>query len=405
MHRLLKGPGEHNWGLSIGNYLPGLRTASGNWSNSLFHAVKGREDYQVLEAEWAEQRGFCHPLPTWSPDERRLQCSSGDVAAWEIFIGELETRLDCIRRGVPLPDEPVLDESTTLEDLAPGQVVVCDRYHVSLDSASGAISYLYDSLTNMTWAQDATTPLARLSYRTYSLADFDRFNSQYNPNCGPPCGDFSKQGMQSANPESREWLPRVRTLRGSSAARFRQPHTQAQSKTAPCQFSVTMQFDDATVSNYGAAQEYALNYTVPGTNGAAVDISLTWKNKTATRLSEALFLSFTPLLPASNNFVWAFDILGQPIDPLRVVANGTRHLHAVWDGVGVTANAHSLYVKTRDVPLVAPGDNNHLLWFDGDTLPNMRGGVHFNVHNNLWGTAFPQWYSDNGRAVFQIILN
>ena len=28
---------------------------------------------------------------------------------------------------------------------------------------------------------------------------------------------------------------------------------------------------------------------------------------------------------------------------------------------------------------------------DGYSQPNMTGGVHYNLWNNVWGTAFPQW--------------
>jgi hypothetical protein len=41
-----------SWGLSVGNYLPDLRTYQGNWSNPQFHAVINRSDYQLLEYGW-----------------------------------------------------------------------------------------------------------------------------------------------------------------------------------------------------------------------------------------------------------------------------------------------------------------------------------------------------------------
>jgi hypothetical protein len=86
---------------------------------------------------------------------------------------------------------------------------------------------------------------------------------------------------------------------------------------------------------------------------------------------------------------------------------GTKHLHAVWDGVGYDGRENGgvfAWIQTLDTPLVAPGDTEHLLWYDGLRNPNMTGGWHFVVHNNLWGTAFPQWYGDNGRARYILTL-
>jgi hypothetical protein len=78
---------------------------------------------------------------------------------------------------------------------------------------------------------------------------------------------------------------------------------------------------------------------------------------------------------------WTMDVLGSPVSPMEVLANATRHLHAVWDGVtwtGATADAdkgatHSgtgipppspnrtLTIRTLDSPLVSPSDIHHLL--------------------------------------------
>jgi hypothetical protein len=73
------------------------------------------------------------------------------------------------------------------------------------------------------------------------------------------------------------------------------------------------------------------------------------------------------------------DVLGSPVDPLSVVINGSRHLHAVHRGVcfddsqprGSEAKGR-LAIETLDAPLVAPGDAEHLLNFD-NVLPDLTG--------------------------------
>lgn len=74
------------------------------------------------------------------------------------------------------------------------------------------------------------------------------------------------------------------------------------------------------------------------------------------------------------------DVMGQQlVSPLDVVANGTRRLHAVWEGVQYTENDSTLLmIASLDAPLVAPGDPDHLLIFD-NTFGDPFGGMWFNL--------------------------
>lgn len=156
--------------------------------------------------------------------------------------------------------------------------------------------------------------------------------------------------------------------------------------------------------------------TVPGSEGAAADITVKWHDKTATRIGEAMWLSFVPphTSPAAN---WSLDVMGYPIDPLRVAAGGTRFKHSVGKGATLHDGPGGAAVEVRflDSTILAPGDIDHLLRFCrgslspggitdacADKVDPLHGGVHANLANNLWGTAFPQWYDDDGVSRFQI---
>ena len=121
-------------------------------------------------------------------------------------------------------------------------------------------------------------------------------------------------------------------------------------------------------------------------------------------------MSFAPALGARADATrWRMDVLGSPVSPLDVVDMGTRWLHAVGDG-GVFYDARdeqgaAVRVRSWDAAVVAPGDAEHLLWYDGYAQPDLAGGFHFNLWNNVWGTAFPQWYGDNGVARFALELD
>merc|ERR1712032_1653792 len=85
---------------------------------------------------------------------------------------------------------------------------------------------------------------------------------------------------------------------------------------------------------YGAPRNVSIEYVVPGRDGALVDIRLVWTHKPATRLAEAMWLSFVPT--AIPGDTWTMDIMGHPVSPFEVVKGGTKHIHVVQDGVTLT---------------------------------------------------------------------
>ena len=204
--------------------------------------------------------------------------------------------------------------------------------------------------------------------------------------------------MDTAAPVSAVWRPQLLQLYQGAGA-------------ANCSFVAALALDPEAVQKYGGAAAYFVNFTIdaaPEASDPTLSVELLWVNKTATRMAEASFMSFAPALePAPSNASYSMDVLGSRVSPLEVVDMGTQHLHAVWDGVGYdnrAAGGAFVWIQALDTPLVAPGDAEHLLVYDGLARPDMAGGWHFNVHNNAWGTAFPQWYGDNARARWLLTL-
>lgn len=79
---------------------------------------------------------------------------------------------------------------------------------------------------------------------------------------------------------------------------------------------VNLVLPDAAVGLLGGAAEITLNVTLspPTTRSteAAVELTLSWKNKTATRLAESAWLSFNPIV-AEPSRGWTLDVLGAPV--------------------------------------------------------------------------------------------
>jgi hypothetical protein len=317
---------------------------------------------------------------------------------------------------------------TQVDDLPP---FACDGVQVAFSGKDGSVRFLYDTATKRQWVNDSKNGsvqqgLARFSYTSFSAQNFTVFSHEYTNS-----GDFQKQGMENAHPVGRSWSP---SLLGA--------YYESNVPTT-CRFVMQLGWgdDNAEVhSDYGAPAQVSIEYVLPGTDGAAMDISLVWTNKTATRLAESMWLSFVPDTTASSTVrtavtaaqrtrkgvaesktvgvsanvttpLWSMDILAHPVSPLEVVQGGTVHKHCVEDGVslriaeeGTAARDRLLRVQTLDTALVSPGDTEHMLRYNDDQ-PDPAGGMHFNLQNNLWGTAFPQWYDDDGVARFRVYVS
>jgi hypothetical protein len=113
-----------------------------------------------------------------------------------------------------------------------------------------------------------------------------------------------------------------------------------------------------------------------------------------------MWLSFGVDAPDESG--WRLHKVGQLVDPRDVVSRGGRHLHGVEAGVGYQDASGWLTLQTLDAHLVAPGRAD-LLRFDDDPLP-LEQGMHVNLYNNLWGTAFPQWYDLDMHFRFRIAV-
>ena len=167
-------------------------------------------------------------------------------------------------------------------------------------------------------------------------------------------------------------------------------------------------------------------------------------NKRPTRLPEAGFFSFTPAIAATHPSGWRLHVLGSSMDPMDVLGSGpggeahnssvyggSPHLRGVeaitWaasassgahagasasTGAGADSGAsvaeQSFRLTSLDVPIVAAGAATPFVTPRTEP-PDMHGGVHFNIFQNLWNTNYVLWYpfQDSDRHVrsrFQLEL-
>lgn len=317
-----------------------------------FKTHGGVQSYSKMERSWAEQRAIIKAAVRLVPESKSallpLKPRRPAAAGWQ----------DVRNKKAPLD--------------FPG-------YSVRLDPATGAIVSLVETKTGTDWA-GPQNPLGWFRYQTFSQADYDRFLSAYNINmehrwCWEwAIPDFSKPGMASAHAPSRFWQPRVERVRRKAD-----------------RLLLDLAGPAPAVARWGCPAELTLELRFP-----ELEWTLQWFGKPANRLPEAMWFSFVPRVPAKAP--WRLDKMGQLIDPLDVVKDGNSKLHAIQRGVCCDTPEGRLWIESPDVPLVAPGEPG-LLTFD-NTPPDLCGGLHFNLYNNIWGTNFPMWYSDDGKARF-----
>lgn len=348
---------EHTWGMDEKTFL----ADEDHYEAESFQTARKSEVFRKFEASWAEQRAY---IPA------AVACLSGTP-----YQAEAETALDAIRpRKEDLSEWAPFDAAREKE--LPGATV-------RFDPESGAISaYLIGNPKTVIASPDHK--IGEILYRTFSAADYERFLDQYilpsERVKSWSSNDFAKPGLEKTGAVSRYWRPRVVSAweRGSEVL-------------------FLLEGEPESVARYGCPREFTLRWTFAG-GGREIGIDLQWFGKQACRMPEAAWFAINP--DSAKDGVWTLDKIGSRIGPLDVVENGNRHLHAVNPGVEYQDAGKWINIESLDAPLVAPGEPS-LLNFTNDQ-PDLSKGVHFNLHNNLWGTNFPMWFEDDCRFRFRI---
>ena len=231
------------------------------------------------------------------------------------------------------------------------------------------------------WASPSAV-LAKLIYSTYTESDFDVIwkHYAYTPD-NPWYGDFGKPNATALGGAKRQ-----------DAVPALQKVWKVVDDDGGLHIIAEAVFDDDLVTYAGAPAAVYYDISSPkDSNDLFIDI--VWENKTATRLPEAMWLSWECDAPAVDPSSWAMSKLGQWISPLEVMRNGSMSMHAIDDG-GISVRSGDgksvLRVRSLDAVLVSPGRPTP---FPSVVhLPDLHAGMHFNLVNNVWGTNYVMWW-------------
>jgi hypothetical protein len=355
--RLLMVP-EHTWGLDEKTFLADYD----NYAADELRRVRDDASFARQEASWAEQRAYV--------DEA---------------VGLLSEHLAKEALAAIEPGRPRTAGFSPVTEAAPHETA---HFAVGFDPDSGALDHLRDLETGRLWASEGGGILALLRYQAFTHEDYSRFLRQYiidkRENRGWAAEDYGKPGIERYAGEGGSWAFRLAGLRERRDA-------------AGHHFLAELDAPDGVPEGYGCPGCATVEITLPH-DERAIYLDLCWFDKPASRLPEALWLSFAPEAPKAGG--WTLEKLGRRISPREVVRCGNRKLHAVTGPVEYRDERGGLLLEALDAPLVAPGEPS-LLDFN-NRQPPLRRGMHFNLYNNVWGTNFRMWYGEDARFRFAL---
>ncbi|MEO6989798.1 MAG: DUF5054 domain-containing protein [Aquihabitans sp.] len=357
----------------IRRYRSALRArASASLSDEVRQAVD--EDLLlVAEHTWGLDEKITLPDPVpW--DRASLVELRASAAGRRFEVSWAEQRAYAERAASLLVDEPVLSDPSTGDWNPVGLDTVVDL--------GGGWHLLVDHLTGEVVTDDGLHHFGRITYQSFDEADYERFYAQLQPTAEDEVWarrDNTKPGIDASGAVSAPWPLTVNGAWTDQRGRL----------------LVQGRFSSVPSDRLGAPARVT---TIWSTDGSTLTAEVAWWDKPASRLPEATWVSFVPTVAEPER--WLLDKLGQDVSPLDVVQRGGRSLHAVGEGMAYDGPDGQWQIRTLDAPLVAPGKPNLL---DADpALPDLTGGFHVLLHDNLWGTNFPMWNEGNAAFRFQI---
>ncbi len=356
LRRVLLEP-EHTWGTDTKTWLD-----FDHYTPRDLATMLDTKNYKVVEYSWEEKRQDLFDGVATLPAPLREEARTA--------LRALDAKEPQFSKTASHPAEKEIETA---------------HFVLALDPRTGAIRRLRNKSNGHEWASDDHL-LGLLSYQTLSLDDYARFFKNYVISTEDWAKkDFGKPNMDRFGAESREWKPALEQLEVTDHA---QGH----------RILARLEFHDVDAFAAGRAsfpRKIYLELTLPKAE-PVIHFDLSWFQKPATRMSEALWLTFRPIAPDPRG--WVLDKSGEQVSPLDVVAGGSRHLHVVSSGFSYRGDERSFAVETTDAPLIALGEKSALNF--SRNQPDLSGGVHCNLFNNAWGTNYIMWFGEDMRLRF-----
>lgn len=349
---------EHTWGTDTKTWLD-----FDNYEPKDLARMLETKNYKVVQFSW---------------EEKRRDLLDGVATLPPALRAEAEKAIAALKPVVPAAGGTVL---------TPGHPIETAHFTLGIDPKTGAITRLRNKATGREWA-GAGNPIGLVAYQTLSSADYAQFIKSYLTTTADwAYKDFGKPNIDRFGAEARTWLPGSAELMVEETADGHR-------------ILITPRFEDEEAFSSGRAsfpRRMFVELRLPKAE-PVIEMNLSWFEKPATRLPEALWLTFNPKTAEPSG--WMLDKAGIEVSPLKVVESGNRHMHAVEKGFAYREGSHRFAVETLDAAVVAVGERTPLLF--SNEQPDLSRGVHSCLYNNAWGTNYIMWYGED--ASFRYVV-
>ena len=349
---------EHTWGTDTKTWID-----FDNYKPADLARVLDTKGYKVMEFSWEEKRKDLYDAVATLPANLRDQA------------------LGALQNLTPDPDDLELSPQAVAQPA--GKPIETAHFILGLDEQTGAITRLQNKSTGHEWASK-TNPIALFTYQTLSQEDYKRFLSAYvllnDSTIQWAPMDYGKPNIEKYGAVHQDWHP-------SSAV------VQVEETADAHHIVARLEIQDEEAFQSGRAsfpRKIFLELLLPKSE-PAIHLNVACFQKAATRLPEALWLTFNPI--AEDQEGWTLEKSGEQISSFDVVASGNRHMHSLSKGFEYRHTGHKFAVETLDAPVVALGERMPL--FFSNTQPDLSAGIHSCLFNNAWGTNYIMWYAED----------
>lgn len=223
-----------------------------------------------------------------------------------------------------------------------------------------------------------------LLYQMYDSHDYDRYLDHYlRARYGWALDDLGKTGLDSS-----------KAVSVSLPAKVIQKETTK--KKGGTNYLYELAFPAREGVDARAYPEKMYAHVFADKKGRKAEVEVTIWNKPAVRLPKAYWLSFE----ADDILSIVAEKIGQPVDLLDVVEKGNRQMHGIDRYVDLITSAGTIRIWSETAFLVNVGEARGINY--STNYPDKRGGIHFNLNNNLWGTNFSMW--DEGSLTYRFTI-
>lgn len=340
---------EHTCGMDV-------KIALGEYKNYLrpdFEKARASKSaYKRIEKSWAEQREYI---------EKALTALSPEHKAKAVYE---------LKKLLPKDEFPALNlVGSTKEKYSVGDSeLLLNNY--------GGIAYL--SINGKVCIENNDLPA--VTYTSLGCADYDYWFSHYSR-------DLDKVGVWAYPDFGKPNIEKIALDYRQGKKPYCLKNLTVSENESSTELLADLAIDEYYCDCLGAPRIFQIKYTL---DKDGLSAELLWQDKAANRLPETIMFT---LYPNSNSV--KYQKIGKNVNPYDVVSNGGRKLSAAEKVI-----FDDFEIKNYHSPLVSLGTGK-ILHFD-NKYEKLSDGITFVLYDNIWGTNFPLWYSDNAYFKYRI---